>query len=116
VTVTDGVEEEREAKRLREGHYWQSSTCGIPWEEGRPSAQLVELVESSSDERKFALDMGTGSGDNAIYLAQNGFGCSGLDFSEAAVRRARDKAGRGVSASLRWRMQRDSRMLQPNDC
>lgn len=94
MTVTDGVEEEQEAKRLWEGHYRQSSTCGIPWGEDRPSAQLVELVESSSGNRGLALDMGTGSGDNAIYLAQHGFGCSGLDISETAVRRARDKAAR----------------------
>jgi ubiquinone/menaquinone biosynthesis C-methylase UbiE len=36
--------------------------------------------------------MGTGSGDNAIYLAQQGFAYYGIDISETAIRRAAEKA------------------------
>ena len=67
MAMPDRLDEEREAKRLWEGYHRQSAISGIPWEEGRPSAQLVELAESGPGEGGFALDMGTGSGDNAIY-------------------------------------------------
>ena len=45
-----------------------------------------------------AIDLGCGSGDNALFLAEAGFEVVGVDFSEAAVRQAREKAARsGVS-------------------
>jgi len=58
-------------------------------------------VESGRLEKGPALDIGTGSGDNAIYLAQQGFACSGIDISEAAITHATEKAAQaGVTCEF----------------
>ena len=41
-----------------------------------------------------ALDLGCGTGTNAITLARHGWQVTGVDFAEIAVRKARRKAGR----------------------
>lgn len=64
----------------------------LPWEEGKPSAQLVELIESGVVEKGAALDVCCGSGNNAIYLASKGFFCYGIDISPTAIGYAREKA------------------------
>jgi SAM-dependent methyltransferase len=62
-----------------------------PWE-GGPREELVRLVESGAVPCGTAVDLGCGTGANAIYLAQHGFEVTGVDFSEAAVEKARKKA------------------------
>lgn len=66
-----------------------------PWDkEVRP--QLTELVESgrlTPAEYPAALDLGCGTGAEAVYLARQGFGpVLGVDFSPVALRRARARA------------------------
>ncbi len=79
---------------------------GAPWE-GDPRSELVELVEAGrlTPERLApgrAIDLGCGSGANAIFLAQHGFEVVGVDFSSVALRKARAKAERaGVSDRVR---------------
>jgi len=41
-----------------------------------------------------ALDLGCGTGTNAITLARGGFRVTGIDFSCRAIRKAREKASR----------------------
>ncbi|MEO3777939.1 class I SAM-dependent methyltransferase [Micromonospora sp. B11E3] len=66
-----------------------------PWDkEVRP--HLTELVESgrlTPTELPRALDLGCGTGAEAVYLATKGFGpVVGVDFSPVALRRARARA------------------------
>ncbi|MFF5173719.1 class I SAM-dependent methyltransferase [Micromonospora sp. NPDC000089] len=66
-----------------------------PWDkEVRP--QLTELVESgrlNPGELPRALDLGCGTGAEAVYLARQGFApVVGVDFSPVALRRARARA------------------------
>lgn len=99
--MTNKSEERQEAKHQWESYYRQLPVNKLPWEEGRPSPQLVELIESNLLQKGPALDIGTGSGDNAIYLAQQGFACSGIDISEAAIRHATGKAAQaGVTCEF----------------
>ena len=99
--MTDKLVETQQAKHKWESYYKQSPVNKLPWEEGRPSAQLVELIESNLLQKGLALDIGTGSGDNAIYLTQQGFACSGIDISEAAIRQATKKAAQaGVACEF----------------
>ena len=72
--------------------YQGTSLKDLPWEEGKPSAQLVELIESGTVEKGAALDVCCGSGNNAIYLASRGFFCYGIDISPTAIGYAREKA------------------------
>lgn len=90
-----------EVRRHWEGVYRETPLQELPWEEGQPSAELVELIESGIVEKGAALDICCGSGNNAIYLAKQGFSCHGIDISPTAISYARKKAnGEGVSCQL----------------
>ncbi|MDO8473043.1 MAG: class I SAM-dependent methyltransferase [Dehalococcoidia bacterium] len=73
----------------------------IPWEEGKPTRELVELIESGTVDKGPALDICCGSANNAIFLAKHGFDCYGLDISPTAINRAQEKAtDAGISCHL----------------
>jgi SAM-dependent methyltransferase len=68
-----------------------------PWD-GYPIAQnLQDLVEGTDDTPPLpagsALDLGCGTGDASIYLAQHGWKVTGIDFVPNALDKARIKAG-----------------------
>src|SRR5262245_25980086 len=63
----------------------------MPWEIG-PRQELVSLVSSGRIQPVRALDLGCGTGANAIYLAQHGFQVTGLDFSRTALAKAEASA------------------------
>jgi SAM-dependent methyltransferase len=63
-----------------------------PWDTGTPDPMLVEMIESRAIAPGRALDVGCGTGTNAIYLAQHGFDVLGVDISPRAVEHARAKA------------------------
>ena len=69
---------------------------GAPWE-GEPRDELVQLVRSGrlspSHPGPRAVDLGCGSGANAIFLAERGFDVTGIDFSEVALRKAATSSG-----------------------
>ncbi|MFC1970872.1 class I SAM-dependent methyltransferase [Chloroflexota bacterium] len=83
-------------------HTYRDNTLEeLPWEEGAPSTELVELVESGLVEKGATLDICSGSGNNTVYLAKQGYQCYGIDISPTAVGYARQRANReGVSCEL----------------
>lgn len=84
-----------------EARYRDNPLEQLPWEEGQPSAELVALIESGIVEKGPALDICCGSGNNALYLAQEGFTCYGIDISPTAVGYARQKvAAEGLSCEV----------------
>jgi cyclopropane fatty-acyl-phospholipid synthase-like methyltransferase len=64
-----------------------------PWDIG-PRKELVELVESGCLKPGTAIDLGSGTASNCVFLAQHGFEVTGVDFAQAAIdlgnRRAAD--------------------------
>src|SRR6201993_895225 len=73
-----------------------------PWDGQPQSAMLRELVEGS-DMRSpgSALDVGCGTGDSSIYLAQHGWHVTGVDFVAKPLDKARVKArAAGVSVDF----------------
>ena len=64
----------------------------LPWDTGTPDPQLVEMIESGAIAPGRALEIGCGTGTNAIFLAHRGFNVLGVDISEVAVSKARAKA------------------------
>jgi SAM-dependent methyltransferase len=62
-----------------------------PWV-GPARSELVRLVESGDLLPGRAIDLGCGEGDNAIFLAQHGFQVTAVDFSPAAIAKAKAKA------------------------
>lgn len=72
----------------------------MPWEIG-PRQELVELVTAGRLRPGRAVDLGCGTGANAMFLARHGFDVTGIDFAPAALAKARVAAGRaGVSAEF----------------
>jgi cyclopropane fatty-acyl-phospholipid synthase-like methyltransferase len=68
-----------------------------PWDIGRAQPELVNLVEAGLITGR-VIDLGCGSGENAIYFATVGLDVVGVDGSPEAIRQARGKAQqRGVS-------------------
>lgn len=63
----------------------------VPWDIGGPQPALMDLLAEVPPSGP-ALDVGCGSGDLAIALAQGGLDVLGVDFVEAAIVHARAKA------------------------
>ncbi len=64
----------------------------LPWDTGTPDPMLVEMIESRAIVPGRTLEVGCGTGTNAIYLAQHGFEVVGVDISSLAVEKARANA------------------------
>ena len=68
----------------------------VPWDGHPLAASLRDLVEGDNPlPTGKALDLGCGTGDNAIYLAKHGWQVTGVDFVAKAVDKARAKAEAG---------------------
>jgi SAM-dependent methyltransferase len=63
----------------------------MPWETGTRS-ELTQVVELGKVPPCRAIDLGCGSGSNAIFLAQHGFRVTGVDFATSAIDKARRRA------------------------
>jgi ubiquinone/menaquinone biosynthesis C-methylase UbiE len=72
-----------------------------PWDVGHPQQAFVDLVEHEEIRASRVLDIGSGPGENTIFLAKEGFKAVGLDFTPEAVEIARDRAQqRGVDVEF----------------
>jgi 2-polyprenyl-3-methyl-5-hydroxy-6-metoxy-1,4-benzoquinol methylase len=64
----------------------------IPWNFETPPAILEELVERGKIAPCRTIDLGCGTGNYALYLAEKGFAVTGVDFSSSAIELARHRA------------------------
>jgi len=72
-----------------------------PWDIGRPDGHLMELVRDHPIVPGRALEVGCGTGTNAIWLAEQGFEVLATDVSALAVKQAREKVAlAGVTVTL----------------
>jgi SAM-dependent methyltransferase len=65
-----------------------------PWDSGIVPPEVIALIEGEQPSPGLALDVGCGTGTNALYLAQQGWQVTGVDWIPEAVKRARSKADR----------------------
>ncbi len=71
-----------------------------PWDIGRPQGAIVRLAEAG-EIRGRVLDVGCGTGENALYLASLGLDVLGVDAAPTAIERARTRAAeRGSRAEF----------------
>jgi methyl halide transferase len=63
-----------------------------PWETGAPSTELQRVLTEEHIAPCRAIDLGCGSGINAVWLAQHGFDVTGIDLSPLAIEQARARA------------------------
>lgn len=63
-----------------------------PWDTGIPSEELKAVLSEGLVKPCRVLELGCGTGTNAIFLAQSGFDVTAVDLSEVAISRAKAKA------------------------
>ena len=63
-----------------------------PWDVGVPQPAFVELVKAGELNSGSILDVGCGTGENALYLARNGFSVTGVDLTSHAIIAAKAKS------------------------
>ena len=63
-----------------------------PWDTGVTPPEIVAMLDRGRLKVGRALDLGCGTGTNAIYLAQHGFEVTAIDVSRRAIALARRKA------------------------
>ena len=64
-----------------------------PWDIKRPDSHLAEIVTSIPIKPCQALELGCGTGTNAIWLAEQGFTVTAMDLAATALEQARKKEG-----------------------
>lgn len=69
-----------------------------PWDSGMPSRELERVLAEREIAPGRALELGCGTGTNAIFLARRGFDVTAFDLSQIAIERAKQRAAEeGVS-------------------
>ena len=63
-----------------------------PWDVGRPQPAFVGLIRAGELNRGSVLDVGCGTGENALYFAEKGFSATGVDLTNRAIAAAKAKA------------------------
>ena len=64
-----------------------------PWDTGRPDSHLIQTVRELPIKPCSVLDIGCGTGESAIWLAQQRFNVTAVDISETAINLSRKKSG-----------------------
>ncbi len=67
-------------------------TGNMPWDIGRPDYNLIQILDAYEIPRGKALEIGCGTGDNALFLAEKGFEVVGTEIVEQAQEAACKKA------------------------
>jgi len=62
-----------------------------PWDIGRPQKEFVELVRRGEITGS-VLDIGCGTGEHALFFAENGYDVWGIDSAPLAIQKAKEKA------------------------
>ncbi len=71
-----------------------------PWDIGRPQKEFIRLAEEGEISGR-VLDVGCGTGENALYLASLGFEVWGIDTAPSAIKKAKEKAKkRGITVNF----------------
>jgi SAM-dependent methyltransferase len=63
-----------------------------PWDSGKPSDELLRVLDAEKFTGSSVLEFGCGTGTNAIALAQRGYQVTAVDIVEQAIKIARKKA------------------------
>ena len=72
-----------------------------PWDSGQPSKELQRVLSQYAIAPCPTLEIGCGTGTNAVFLAQQSFRVTALDLSPLAIEQARQRAKRaGVTVNF----------------
>jgi len=65
-----------------------------PWDVGQPDFNLIEVVTQKPILSCKVLEIGCGTGDNSVWLAQMRFQVIAIDTSDIALEKAKEKASK----------------------
>jgi SAM-dependent methyltransferase len=86
------------SERDWDAHYAEDN---LPWDSDEPDPALVATAEAGGiPTAGHALEIGCGTGTNAVWLAARGLDVLGVDVSPRAVERARARAGATAGANF----------------
>jgi SAM-dependent methyltransferase len=88
---------------MSDPNHWEEryKTGATPWDLGRPDSNLTDMVIKGLIPSCKALEIGCGTGSNAVWLAQHNFSVTATDVSEVAIDKARERAsGAGVECTF----------------
>ncbi len=71
------------------------------WDTGRPSNELQRLVKQKTLRPCRVVELGCGTGVNAVYLASQGFDVTAIDLAPTALEAGRERA-REAGVTVRW--------------
>jgi methyl halide transferase len=71
------------------------------WDAGMPSGELRRVVEDGTIRACRVVELGCGSGTDAVYLAGRGFDVTAIDIAPSALSQAGEKA-RKAGVQVRW--------------
>ena len=72
-----------------------------PWENGMPSEELRRVIGEQKLLPGRVIELGCGTGINAVWLAQQGFDVTAIDFNALAIEKAGRRAEK-ANASVRF--------------
>ena len=77
----------------------------VPWDIGRPQRVFLEAEQAitrlPNGHRCRVLDIGCGTGDLSLWLAERGCTVTGIDFLSGPIQRAKQKASdRGLTVNF----------------
>jgi cyclopropane fatty-acyl-phospholipid synthase-like methyltransferase len=83
----------------RKEHFQKVYDGEAPWDIGKPQPAIVAAAQQITGS---VLDVGCGTGENALFFAQQGHQTTGIDFVEYPIAEAKRKAQRrGLPATFR---------------
>jgi len=73
-----------------------------PWDTGVPNPELIRMVEKGGFPGSGILELGCGTGTNAVELARRGYRVTAVDLADVAIFKARERATTaGVNVDFR---------------